>query len=224
MGTEKEKESAPPTDFKMTRLVIEAGKVFAWPLLIGCLVVVYHHPLRGVMESLALKFSEASKVSIGSLTVEVQAKARESGNPELAAQVGALSPSEVLELLHTPRGNGGMNLVSVGHTLLGKREYGLPKPDVMKALDGLEQKQFIRFQEDLKTYEADISRLRPDHHIGDDSFDWFVAVDPEGSAADRRFSEQNYSFTDLGREAANAIAKAVAAELSPPCGSRGSIP
>lgn len=195
----------------IAKLAIEALKGLAWPALVFLLVVIYHKPLRKVIESLSLKLYEAKKVSLGNLSLEIQERARELGNPDLAKQVGALSPLAVEELLRTQR-DGQMILLST-YESQGKKEYGLPAPESMRALVELQQKNFIYFQEDLDMFLHDLRRLaRSDTH-GSSERIWYISASPD-PLLDNRLTSQGYHLTESGKKAANAILKAVVAQLS----------
>jgi hypothetical protein len=198
------------TFIDIAKLIIEALRVLSWPLLIIFLVVVYRRPLRGFLNNLVSKFSEANKVSIGSLSLEIQEKAREVGNPELAQRVGSLSPRAVEELLLTPR-DGGMGLISTSN-FQGEVKYGLPKEKVMDALRELEIKRFVVFSEDLTEFLRELKTMRSDDGGGSNRT-WFRSTQPKGSPPEERFHRITYKLTDLGRQAADTIVKVVAAQL-----------
>jgi len=199
------------TTIEFLKLIIEGIQVLAWPILTVILVLMYNRPLRKMLDSLSSKFSEASKVSIGSLSLEVQAKAREAGNPKLAREVGTLSPPAIEQLLRTPR-VGDMILLSTSD-YQGNRNYGLPKLDEMNALRELEQKGFIKFREKLEPFLDKLHALRNTSIPNSDRV-WFAASGPVASSTDEKFRKQGYTLTDLGHQAVDAIVKAVAAQLA----------
>ena len=204
----------------MTDDAIEIGKLLvgltgalAWPTLVAIAVVYFRKPIRAVVEGLPRKFSEAKKLSIGSLSLEIEAKAREVGQPELAAQVGSLSAGAVQQLLRTPR-TGDMILVSTGN-YLNKREYGLPHQDVLDSLQELEAKGFLKLKMPLLPYVQGVRRLpssNADRTVSER--DWHLSPYDADSAEDKRIREQGYSLTDRGRQAVDTIVKAVAEQLS----------
>ena len=198
---------------EIAKLVIEAVRVLAWPVLIAILVILFFKPLREIAESFSLKFSEAHKVSIGSLSLEIEAKAREVGNPELGRQVGSLTPGAVEQLLRTPR-SGDMILVSTSD-FQQKREYGVPNQDALSSLKELEKKGFLKFRQPLEHFLAELRKLdRSDTNRGDSERTWHISPFIAESEGDKRIRDQGYSLTDKGRQAVDTIVKAVASQLT----------
>ena len=198
---------------EVAKLVIEGVRALAWPVLVAVVLVVFNKPLREVVESFSTKFSQANKVSIGSLSLEVEAKAREAGNPELGRQVGSLTAQAVQQLLRTPV-SGDMILLSTSE-YQGKREYGLPSPEVMTALKELEKKEFLRFRKPLDPFLSELRRLpRSDTDRHDPERVWYLSSVAANTSDDRRFRDQGYSLTDKGKQAVDTIVRAVASQLS----------
>jgi hypothetical protein len=199
---------------EIAKLVIEAIRVLAWPVLIAVLVVAFNRPLRDIINSFSLKFSEASKFSIGSLSLEIEAKAREAGNPDLARQVGSLTAGAVEQLLRTPR-TGDMILLCTFPVIGGTQEYGLEKPGVLASLEELEKKGFLRFRQPLASFVAEVCRLPvSDSDRGDSERIWYSSPFAPNSEDDKHFQNQGYALTEKGLQAVDTIVKAVAAQLT----------
>lgn len=198
---------------EVAKLVIEGIRALAWPVLLGAVLIAFNSPLQTVVESFSIKLSQANKVSIGSLSLEIEAKAREAGNPELGRQVGSLTAQAVQQLLLTPV-SGHMTLLSISD-YQDKREYGLPNPEIMAALEELERKEFLRFQLPLAPFLKELKRMtRSDTILNDSEKLWYSASSTTDLEEERRLSEQSYSLTEKGKQAVDAIVKAVAGQLS----------
>jgi hypothetical protein len=143
---------------ELAKLITEVLRILAWPLLVGGLLFAYRRPVRRMIDSLALKLSQASKLSIWTLSLEIEQQARQAGDPALATHVGKLSGQAIQELMQTPA-NGFMQLLAVVD-FDGKRKYGLQKSETIDALKELEERGFVRFDQDLKPFLIELRKLR----------------------------------------------------------------
>ena len=203
---------------EITKLIVEVLRALAWPILFAAIVVAFHNPLRGVADGLAQKLSQANRVSIGSLSLEIEVKAKAIGDMEFARQIGNLSPEAVEALLLFPRNTNWTLLARADYK--GKLLYGLPKN--ITTLRELEKKGFIEFKDLLEPFFAELNHLPKykfdpcddDDMEGADDFTWYSPPFSVDSAEDKRLSGQSYSQTEVGRLAVDAIVRAVAAQLA----------
>ena len=139
------------------KLLLEYLKVLAWPVFVVGLLAVYRPPIGRMSESLASKFETADSVKIGSLSLEVQQRARDLGSPELGREIGQLSFNAIEALVRTPR-SGSMILLSTNDRS-NPPEYGLPSDAELDGLRELEKKGLIGFEEPLDTFVRDLKAI-----------------------------------------------------------------
>lgn len=203
-----------PQTLETSKLVLEYLRVLAWPLIIVGLIAVYRPPLGRMIDSLATKLEAANKVTIGSLSLEIQERARQLGSLELAEDLEELSPDAVAVLMRTPR-DGRMILMSTNSER--PDEFGAPSQNELEALGELEAKGLISFDEPLGDFmdylESHADRLEPYETWGSDERDWYE-ISPSPSVDRSRIRQQGYELTERGREAVEAITQALAAELA----------
>ena len=209
--TETAVPPASPPPLEKVKLAIELLRIVAWPALVLALVIVYRVPIRSVMESLATKFAEASKVTIGTLSLEIQEKARQIGSSELARQVGTLSPSAIQELLQTPQ-HGTMILLSTGEQD-AVSTFALPSQSVLGALTELESKNMIRFREKLGSFMSFFRALPMRQIEGAPERTTYAPTRSLSDTEVKRLNGQGYELTDTGRKATEAIVQAVVEQL-----------
>lgn len=212
---------APPADkspeaspFGAARLVLDYLRVLAWPVFAAALLLTYRPPLGRMAATLARKFDAASKVSLGSLSLEVAARAREVGSPALADSIGELSEKAVTELLRLGGGGGTHRLVSTKDAFPAST-FGIPDSLTLAALRELDDKGFVAFREPLPAYldyVRSVSANEDDQRNGSDRT-WLTVRDPE-RADTTRIVRQNYALTPAGARAVEAITKAVASQLA----------
>ena len=168
-------------------------------------------------ESLASKFETADSVKIGSLSLEVQQRARDLGSPELGREIGQLSFNAIEALVRTPR-SGSMILLSTNDRSMPP-EYGLPSDAELDGLRELEKKGLIELEEPLDKFVRDLKTIgrsmAKDSRMRTEDRQW-VAVDNRTDELVQRLRKQSYRLTDAGKKAVEAITKAVAAQLARP--------
>lgn len=205
-------------DLSVATLVLGYVRALAWPVLLAGALVVYQPPIGRIVTSLAAKLEAADKVSVGSLSVEVAARAREVGGEELASSIGELSSAAVQALLQLDVPEDGSSSVRVlaAETRSGGAPYvSLPDSVALAALSELEQKGFIKFTEPLDKYlaflESPANGLRR-RAIGRRLTLEMAQGQP--SPASTRLMGQSYGLTTRGVQAVTTIVRVVAVQLS----------
>lgn len=199
---------SPPAWLRVLELTIEAAKVLVWPIFALAILIVFISPIERIASGLATKLEMADKVSFGSLSLEIVEKAREAGSPDLAAQIGKLTPAAIEQLLLTPRTGDVVLPSTVGANLLV-----IPKKKQLDALTELSNQGFIQFNEDISNYLADLRRHQIDRSSKSVDRDFYIVPGGLGSPTIERFRDLRYSMTEKGRIAGDAVVKAVTAQL-----------
>ena len=159
------------------------------------------------------KFSEATKVTVGSLSIEIQAKALEYGNNELADKLKNITPEAIDKLIHVPK-IGDQILIGTGNDSKNRQFFTLCNDNELKTLYELESKGLIVFREPLAGFMSFFFSLpiKKDESIQAD----FPSFKIKGEISELdlvRLRNQGYSLTSLGRKAVDAILAAIVEEL-----------
>lgn len=204
---------SPDRALRFMELAVESVKALAWPVLVLIGAIAFFAPLDQMAHGLARKIDDANKISIGSLSVEIEAKIGQSTNPELAKQVGSLSPLAIEQLMRTNHG-GGVRLLS---TMAGDKEpkLGLPKKAQLDALLELEAKGFLVFDQPFGPFLKKL-RASPQEPSAEKNADheWFIVREGTNSEVFQQLRLQGYQLTNKGKSASLAILKAVSELLS----------
>lgn len=212
---QRPKERAPiPSSSRgldLYRVSVDLVSAVAWPMLVAVLLVAYRQPLREITSALPQKFLAASKVSVGSLSIEIEEKARATGNPVLIQSLHGLSPEAVKYLLEI--GRTGIPLFVEGKTFGGPKAYSLWVNDRMPVIRELASRGMLEFGEDLDPFLAWVkSRFRV---VRDrDGTELFVPTPPLLPAEERRLRAQFYGLSPLGKQAWDSVLAAVSKELA----------
>jgi hypothetical protein len=105
--------------YKTTVALVSA---IVWPVLLGVVLLVLRKPLRDILSELPAKLSAATKLGVGSLSLEIQHQAHAFGNPELARRLDRLSPEGIRRLIEM----GQSRIIVVGADEKRQR-YFLPR-------------------------------------------------------------------------------------------------
>jgi hypothetical protein len=174
-------------------------KALIWPLVILYILLRYHSPVSVTIELIPNLIKHATKVSAGGVTFEIEQKAQESGNENLAAALKGLSPQARKLLLQVGE--------SYWHEWY-KSTLGNYRADHLPELDELVNRKLVSFQ--------------PEDH---DSFDkWvqspgsvFVTNTSDGSEKvlnpthplspdqEKRLLDEKFFLSPLGKKAYGVI-------------------
>jgi hypothetical protein len=207
-------DKGPGAEHTRVTLFVEALKALAWPLLALAFFLTFQDAIRRTIALVPDKLEKADKANIGSLSWEIQQRAREEGGSDLARRLGILSPGAIERLIATPR-NG---IHGVGGSYRGpNNEVGfmVPSKDDVSSLQELESAQLVKFTEPLKTWLPFVRSLSERDFITMQLSDGSTAVLSEHlTPAEReRFDKQVYQLTPKGRQAVEAIVKAIGEQL-----------
>lgn len=193
-------------------LLVELLKAAAWPLLAFAFFLIFRAPISRTIALVPDKLEKAYKGNIGSLSWEIRQRAQEQGGSELAARVGTLSPGAVEELIKTPR-DGVMGFVS---SFLGRTNaYTIPSETRLAAFRELESAQFLQFRTPLGEWLEFVKGLplQEDKSVKVSYGRTVVATRPLTPEQYRKLDEQSYQLTPKGKQAVDAIVKAIGEQL-----------
>lgn len=183
----------------------ELIKALVWPALVAVLIIIYHDSVGKLLSALQDRFSQANKVSLGKLSFEISEKAREVGSADLAERIGALSPHSIELLLQSHQTSTQM-LVGRG---LNEAVVTLPRAGELHALEELESKNLIVFNEPLIDFEKFFASLNKKTVRGIGERDSFELLDTLNKEQRGRLENQGYKLTQSGLLAVEAVMKAV---------------
>jgi len=203
-----------PTWLSILENSLELTKVFVWPALILVILSLFYAPIRDSLEQLPTIVSQAQKISVGSLSVEVQAQARQIGGTELASALQGLSSKAIEKVLLT----GRTNVQIIGTNSNDATRLTLPGFDDMKAFKEVESKRLLtlRMERNPVSSFAEFETafhnlpLAPDYSDADQQT--FVLKSGEVSSIPLLRTE--YKLTPLGLAAFDSVVNAVSHQLS----------
>lgn len=85
--------------------VVSLVIAFRWPVLILLFYLLFRGPISESVGLLPQVISQSSKITIGSLALEINQTAQATGNPRLIRAIGGLSPAAIKMLLRIGEGD-----------------------------------------------------------------------------------------------------------------------
>jgi hypothetical protein len=203
-----------PVWLQTIKVFIEFLKVIVWPLLVLSIFLTFRSPITEIANELPEKFFAATKLEMGSLTLEIQQQAKAAGNPELARSLGGLSPNAIRLLIEL----GPHYYIWIGTydrlTSDGRQEYtmNLEKIDTIREL--LNHK-LIEFNEGMDQFLSWTQSSR--FQVRDEgSRRFFIPTTPLTPTEEKRLTKQSYHLSRLGERAYHTVLNAVFEDLRAP--------
>ena len=188
------------------KLLIELAKALAWPLVALYALVYFRRPLRSALDLLPEKLRNVSKVTVGSLSFEVQAYLQATGDDELLRVLPKLSRRAFEKILDLRVTNHHYVLCSRGTSMaVSDEHYTLRKDEDFSVLHELEALGLIRFAEPLVDFEAFFETLPGYAAIAGSTSEGSVVVAALSADQVQRVEAERYALTDLGRRAYDAV-------------------
>jgi hypothetical protein len=212
-----EPKAAPPRRtiaHESFSLFIDFLKVTSWPLLALTFFLVFRHDIARTIALVPDKLERADKGNIGSLSWEIQQRAKEQGGSDLAHRIGTLSPAAIEELIKTPR-RGMAGLLGSYPGVGGVRGYVMPSPQRLNGFRELGAAQLIRFTEPLDEWLKFVGSLPlTEDPVGTDSYSRALTIrTPLAAEVQRRIDGQDYELTPKGKQAVEAIVQVIGEQL-----------
>jgi hypothetical protein len=205
-------QAAPPTTtptwLQFIKTVIEFVQIIIWPCLVVAFVVVFRGPIDEIATALPRKVEAATKVGVGTLTLEIQEQAKSTGNVELAKRLGRLSPEAIKRLIEL--GPSWMRVIGSSREPIGERYY-FSALRQLRVISELKDNNLLEFGEDWDEFMAWIysGRFRVEG-------DLLVPNQPLSEKDISRLQEQYYKLNKLGLEAWQAVLDAILKQLRAP--------
>ena len=133
------------------RLAIEFLQVIAWPALVLYALVAYRDPLRRLLLVIPKKLAQTSKLSFGSLVVDMQTTLINVGDPALAKELPHLSRAAYEELL-SMKGDDSVFSLIVHAGTEGQNGIQLTDPDELAVARELYRVGLIKGDEPVDTF------------------------------------------------------------------------
>lgn len=177
----------------------------AWPITILVCVILFRTQFRTLLQQLPTKVRDASKLSLGSFSMELDTKARQTGIPELTEGLQLLSRRAFEQFLKIHRESYSTGIVSTSQTPKNEVVFILPSDDEFRAFEELERAKFVQFTIPLAKYRSSIGTLPLKQIYQDWSRPRYLPERPLSKDEDRAILNQSYGLTDLGRRALDTI-------------------
>ncbi len=184
-------------------------KVVLWPALVFYIFLIFESPLKTIIGQLPRTLSDAQRVSIGSLSIEIQAQA-EKVNRTLSKSLRYLSPEAVIEIIKI--GERSLPLI-----VLNDKFYYLPSQDEQNELAELEFRHLLRCSINQYALNETLQRLPLTIVPGFENVAMVYQADTPLSVTQnaeiQNFLGRGCSLTPLGEAALGSIEKAVVIQL-----------
>jgi hypothetical protein len=203
-------------------------RALAWPLLILLAFLVYRTEFNAVIRLIPEKIRSSSKITVGSLSLEIERTAREQGETELGAIIQNLSEPGIRKLLTL--GSGSHSLAvrdDIDRQGRQKNALSLP-PDLADFLE-LEKSGLLDADEPIETYAAYFRSLAdkstryrsPEGNTSDRpatannvKFDHYsIPTDRLTAAEKQHLEQQSVWLSEKGRKAFDIIVKVVGEQI-----------
>ena len=184
-------------------------KAIAWPFIVLLLFVILHEPIIKLIKLLPDRVAQSTKISVGSLSFEIQQAATASGNPELADLIGGLSTSAIEELL---------SLGKSFHRYVGSNDeeqiYYIPNETIKRTLLELEKAGLLKFDMPMDEFDRflnglNLVRVNP-NDVNDTGYKPTRPLSPDEK---NKLKAQDYSLTPVGKRAFELITEVVAQNI-----------
>lgn len=205
------------TALETIKVFVELVKVLVWPTIVVGAFLMFRQPIEAIVEDLPLKFSEATKVGVGALTLEIQQQAKATGNPQLAMRLGKLSPEAIKLLIEM----GESRMILVGeytNNEAGNDKFNIPNVEKLKVIRELEKNGLIDYEEDINIFftwiQSPLFQFVPTPWEAEAQS--FMPTRPLSPSELVRLKKQSYRLNTLGKKAWQTVLHAVLEQLRIP--------
>lgn len=187
-------------------------KAAAWPLIAIAVFLEFRQPIREAVAVIPKKMSESQKLTVGSLSIEIEKRANAVGDPELATLIDGLSPQAIELMLRLKREGTSVASSSGGDE---PSIYYFPKAEEYLTLKELDLKHLIDPGVDLTEYRKFVeTKLRLMGDSGNrDNYQPRRPLTPEEK---HEIWKAQYRLSERGAKAVQLIISAVSRELQKP--------
>lgn len=207
-------------------------RAMIWPLVILIFFIAYHGEFTKIVTLIPSEIERSSKISIGSMTLEIEKTARSSGNGKLAVIIKNLSEKGIRKLLSMGSGSHSFMIRSKLFKN-GTTENGFTLPIDTDVLKELEKKGLLQTNEPIDKFLSYFKGLHPnestrytspdglsssDSNSGPDSTytkntDYSIPVSRLSSADSLRIEQFDGKLSQQGQKAFDIIVQVIAEQL-----------
>jgi|ERR1039458_1779379 hypothetical protein len=198
---------------KELKLVIQLIGALAWPCVVLFVVILFHAPLKNLLQHLAKKFSEASKskFSFGSLSLELENKLQQQGAGNLAEAARKLSRGafDLILRLGDPNHHHGFGSA-------GSNSYYLPDHKMLATILELHQAKLLAFTEPVEEFLRFVQTHSRVQYVANPSGQNFVVLSKEGltDIERKRVEHMNFRLNEEGKRVHDALLEILLTQLS----------
>jgi hypothetical protein len=162
-------------------------KAILWPLIVLIIFFSYKAELNDIIRLIPKKLESSSKISVGSLSFEIEKTARKTGNEELGEIIKNLSEGSIRKLLTLGSGRHSVMIRNDVNEYNKEKSYTLPRD--FNILIELEKNGLLKADEPLDQFLSFFKRLKPEEKI------WYMSN--SGSTSRSRDSTFDEKVVDL---------------------------
>lgn len=171
-----------------------------WPFIILLVFIIYGSEINQIIKLIPKKIETSSKISVGSISLEIEKSAKQIGNAELGEIIKNLSESGIRKLLTL--GTGRFNIIlRCEYREKTESEKAFSLPHDISVLEELEKNGLIKSNDNmsLESFIAFFKRKKPIERIwyGDPNASY--STSPETKTT-QKFSEFTLPFSKLNQQ------------------------
>jgi len=204
-------------------------KTLIWPVILLLLLILYGKPIGKTINLLPGKLEQSSKVSVGSLSFEIEKTAISTGNRDLADMIKNLSETSLRKLLTI--GYGSLIFtVSSEYDKNGKGEKRYLTPQHIVEFQELEKNKLIAGEESIDNflkYFKSLGAIEETRYSNDDGTTTYssttqsnhpytelsLLVSKLSVEDEKRIAKYSIELTDKGKKAVDIIVKVIAEQI-----------
>lgn len=172
-------------------------KALLWPVIIFIFFLSYRSEFNSIVKLIPKKLENSSKITIGSLSFEIEKTAKESGNGELAEIIKNLSERGIRKLLTL--GSGRHSLMVRNETTANsnsEKSYSIPRD--IDVVQELAKKGLLVTDEPLDNFISFFMNLKP---IEKEQYTWTdeSPIDSHGDPISQKYTELQIPISKLNK-------------------------
>jgi hypothetical protein len=180
-------------------------KATAWPLIVIIIFIFYRKELGSIIKLIPNKIEKSSKITVGSLSFEIEKSAKIAGDEQLGIIIKNLSEKGIRKLLTL--GSGRHSIMVRSEKLKNDiQEKAFTTPIDLDVLKELEKNGLIKIDESIDDFVAFFKKLKPIEEVKFKSADGSYR-DTEDDNHKEKFMQLSISELSLTEEQRKKIDK-----------------
>lgn len=187
------------------KTIIDLVTSLVWPGIIMWVLFYFRNQIKRLLDLLPSKLNQASKISVGSFSLEIEEKLKELGMSDLTETMHTLSREAYELIIKLGNTSSYYHLISQSWSNDGTSYFSLPSDKELKFYKEIEEKGIIEFSEPLDEIVEKFKKFKNCKKRSVPDPTWSIlAVDlPED--AKEQFKNIMYNLTNKGKRIYDAM-------------------